>query len=432
MRTLVRFMAGGFVPVVMVLVAAVSFSAAQAQAPRDVMETVRVPSALRVLKLPFGDPNFFPLAVWLQDPKNASRYKAAGVNIYVGLWKGPTEKQLAGLRKVGMPVICEFNAVAVKRLKDPLIIGWLQEDEPDICHAHRWEDLRNREKPGTTIGAWRPPTHPDEMIRNYKLIKAIDPVRPVYVGFSLAVVYPDCPARANRRNHPEDFPEYMKGADIVGFDIYPGVHQYKKAAAKYWTVPKGVRNLVEWAKGEKTVWVTIEAMKPRLDHSPHSFKAEVWMSIIYGATGINYYVHQNASGRGPIPFIEASVFEDPEMLKTFTATNKLITSLAPVLNSPTVAGGAKVTSSVPASEEVAAAGLDPIAAAVKTHAGATYLFSVRMENSPATATFQVKGLPKKVRAEVIGEGRTIEITDGRFTDEFKPLEVHIYKIPAAD
>ena len=44
---------------------------------------------------PLNDPNFFPLAVWLQSPNNAAKYKAAGINTYVGLWRGPTEEQLA-------------------------------------------------------------------------------------------------------------------------------------------------------------------------------------------------------------------------------------------------------------------------------------------------------------------------------------------------
>jgi hypothetical protein len=40
-------------------------------------------------------PDFFPLAVWLQNPANAARYKIAGINLCVGLWRGPIEQQLA-------------------------------------------------------------------------------------------------------------------------------------------------------------------------------------------------------------------------------------------------------------------------------------------------------------------------------------------------
>lgn len=377
---------------------------------------------------PPSDPDFFPLAVWLQPARRAKDYKEAGVNIYIGQWKGPTEKQLELLRQANMPLICDMNEVGLKHLDDKLIIGWLQPDEPDIAHAHLWEELRNREKPSETFGAYRPPYHPDEIRERYLLMKAVDPTRPVFVSLSLAVVYGDAAARGNRKNHNEDYPAYLKGLDIVAFDIYPGIHQHPPAAAKYWTVAKGVKNLLAYADGKRPVWVDIEAMKPYKDHNPHTFKAEVWMAIIHGAMGINYYVHQNASGRAPIPSIEDSVFVDSEMLAAFTATNRLVTSLARVINSPTVEGAVRVASSVPASEEVAAAGLEPIAAMVKRHGGATYLFTVRMENSSARGTFQVTGLAAKATAKVLGENRMVDIRGGRFEDDFGGMDVHLYKI----
>ncbi len=43
--------------------------------------------------------SFFPIAVWLQSPVNASRFQSAGINLYVGLWKGPTPEQLNQLQK---------------------------------------------------------------------------------------------------------------------------------------------------------------------------------------------------------------------------------------------------------------------------------------------------------------------------------------------
>ena len=48
---------------------------------------------------PPANANDFPIAVWLQDPaRTPGRYKAAGINLYVGLWQGPTEDQLAELK----------------------------------------------------------------------------------------------------------------------------------------------------------------------------------------------------------------------------------------------------------------------------------------------------------------------------------------------
>src|SRR5947207_8872301 len=78
-----------------------------------------------------ADPSFFPIAVWLQDPANASKYKDVGINVYVGLWRGPTEKQLAELKKHDIRVICRQNAVGLQHKDDPTILAWMHNDEPD-------------------------------------------------------------------------------------------------------------------------------------------------------------------------------------------------------------------------------------------------------------------------------------------------------------
>src|SRR5688572_27433227 len=69
-----------------------------------------------------SDPNYFPIAVWLQSPHNATAYKAAGINLYVGLWQGPTEAQLAALKAAEMPVICEQNEVGLAHKSDKIIV----------------------------------------------------------------------------------------------------------------------------------------------------------------------------------------------------------------------------------------------------------------------------------------------------------------------
>ena len=93
----------------------------------------------------------FPIAVWLQDPRNAGRSKAAGINVYVGLWKGPTEAQLAALKSAGMPVICHQNEVGLKSANRDIILAWMHGDEPDNAQA----------KPG---GGYGPPILPARIV----------------------------------------------------------------------------------------------------------------------------------------------------------------------------------------------------------------------------------------------------------------------------
>ena len=78
-----------------------------------------------------ADPGYFPIAVWLQSPAKAAAYKAAGINLYVALWQGPTAEQLAQLKAAGMPVFVEQTPTALKFIDDPTIVGWMHGDEPD-------------------------------------------------------------------------------------------------------------------------------------------------------------------------------------------------------------------------------------------------------------------------------------------------------------
>jgi len=107
------------------------------------------------------------------------------------------------------------------------------------------------------------------------------------------------------------------------------------------------------------------------------------------------------------------------MLAAVTQINRQIRQLAPVLNSPTIPDGAEVTSTNP---EV------PVHTMVKHYGSDVYIFAVGMRNAPTKAVFRVKGLSGKATAEVVGEDRRIPVVNGRFEDDFKPYDVHIYRI----
>jgi hypothetical protein len=356
-----------------------------------------------------SDPNFFPLTVWLQNPKNAAKYRAAGINVYVGLYRGPTDEQLAELKREGMRVICSQNQNALSHKDDPTIIGWMHGDEPDNAQPRR--DGQE---------GWGPPIPPERIVENYRRIKANDPARPVLLNLGQGVAWDKWHGRGVRTNHPEDYPEYVKGCDIASFDIYPACHEHPDVAGKLWMVADGVRRLKQWAGPQRRVWNCIECThidNPKAKATPQQVKAEVWMSLVRGSTGIIYFVHQFKP-----TFIEAGLLADPEMLAGVTQVNQQIHELAPVLNSPTLENGAKVES---ANAEV------PVEAMVKRHNGATYLFAVGMRGAATTAKFQVPSVPKDVEVEVLGEDRTVKLSGGAFEDEFQPWDVHLYRIAAA-
>jgi CTP-dependent riboflavin kinase len=55
---------------------------------------------------------------------------------------------------------------------------------------------------------------------------------------------------------------------------------------------------------------------------------------------------------------------------------------------------------------------------------------VNLRNKAARGTFNLRIPANGTTAEVIGESRGIAITGKTFSDEFKPYEVHLYKVRA--
>ena len=365
-------------------------------------ESISTSSVARWTNGPLADPNFFPIAVWLQNPQNAGRYKAAGINIYVGLWRGPNDEQLRLLREAGLNLVCDQNDFALQHKDDKTIIAWMHGDEPDNAQARRNE-------PG-----YGPPIKPEVIQQNYQRLHANDPSRPVLLNLGQGVAYDNYIGRGVRRNHPEDYPEYIKGCDIVSFDIYPVVNESKEVAGKLEFVPRGVERLVKWSGG-KPVWNCIECTRSsntETKATPEQVRSEIWMALIHGSRGLIYFVHQFKPN-----FREAALLDDPEMLVAVTAINKQIKELAPLLNSPTIHDLLEVKTAKPEA---------PIATMVKKQGKDVYIFSVAMRNSPTDAEFRIKTEAKS--AEVIGEARKVQISNGVFKETFKGYEPHIYRV----
>ena len=269
---------------------------------------------------------FSRLLFGCKEPANAVRFHNAGINTYVGLWEGPTEEQLAALKKSDMRVICEQNKVALRHLSDPTIIGWMHGDEPDNA-----QDL-----PGG-IGHG-PPIAPEKVITDYHRIQTADPSRPVMLNLGQGVAWDGWYGRGARGHHPEDYPEYVKGCDIASFDIYPVNHDSKEVSNNLWFVANGVKRLVQWTGGEKPVWNCIECTRiGKVDRkpTPQQVRCEVWMSLVHGSRGLIYFVHQFKP-----KFREAALLDDSDMLAAVTALNRQIAELAPVLNSPSITNAA--------------------------------------------------------------------------------------------
>jgi hypothetical protein len=348
---------------------------------------------------PSSDPSFFPLAVWVQEPKLAQDYKAIGINTYVGA--DGTREELDLLREAGIRAICHQSSRTLQFRDDPTIAGWMHGDEPDNA----------QEAPG---GGYGPGIPPQKIIDDYHRVQANDPTRPVLLNLGQQVANDEW---IGRGCEVTAYPEYVKGGDIVSFDVYPVVGLDKPNGEDYlWYDAKGVDRLRRWGGGNKIVWNCIETTRiSDLDHkpTPHQVRAEVWMSLIHGSMGIIYFCHQFKPQED-----DAALLTDKEMSGGVRAINEQILSLAPALNSPTIQDGAVVTTMNP---------VVPIDLMVKEYGGATYVCAVGMRNAETTGRFRITGV-RSGTVEVVGEGRTLTLEGREFRDAFKPYDVHIYKI----
>jgi len=352
---------------------------------------------------PPTDPGFFPIGVWLQDPELAPQYQDAGMNMYVGLWQGPTEEQLDTLAAAEMYVICHQNETALDHPRNDIIIAWLQQDEPD--NAQPLED-----------GGYGPPVPPEEIVRRYETKRERDPTRPVHLNLGQGVAWDGWIGRGERTNHPEDYPEYIKGCDIVSFDIYPVASPRDEVQGQLWRVAHGVERLMEWSEPEQPVWSFVEASGIHTGNvaSPAEIRSQVWMALVHGAVGILYFVHEWEPA-----FNASALLDDEETLEGVTALNHQLAGLAPVLNSPTVEGRLTVTAEP---EDT------PLTAMLKEYDGDAYIFAVVMRDAPVTAAFTLDGVSSgEVHVEETGESLSIE--GGRFEEPLDGYETRLYRIP---
>jgi hypothetical protein len=350
------------------------------------------------------DRSFFPIGVWMQQPQNAAAFKAMGVNTFVGLWQPPTAERLALLQAHGLHVIVEQGPEALALKASPVIRAWMHIDEPDNAQADG-------------KGGFGDCLLPEAIVQRYQEMRTLDATRPVYLGFGQAVANPYWFGRGRKCSAiaPEEYYRAAsKGADIVAFDIYPVAEaRQPHVMGRLQLVGQGVRNLKRWAPAGTPVWADIETThinNPARRPTPKEVASEVWMAIINGATGIDYFVHEwKPSVR------EDAVFRYPDVVEELRRLNAQIQDLAPLLNGPTI------------ENEVTVEARAEIAHMVKREGAATYIFAVNMEKRLTHAKVTI-GSEAPAQIVVVGENRTVDAVNGAFEDRFGEYEVHIYRL----
>ena len=349
-----------------------------------------------------SDPNFFPITVWLQTPSShATAFKNVGVNIFSGFTSSTlTTSNLSAVQSNGMGALIEDQSTALSSTftsYQGVMKGWLQQDEPD-----------NAQPDGN--GGYGPCVDPSTIVNIYNQFKAADPTRPVILNLGQGVANINYTGRGSACHARTDmYPQYAQGADILSFDVYPINDGYPITY-----IADGVDNLLNWGGG-KPVWAFIETTPQDSGNpkpTPDEIKAEVWLALTHGASGIQYFCHIFTP-----TFDEKGCLDDAAVSSAMSGIDSQIASLAPVLNSPTITGQASVSSA------------SRIDYALKRYNGDTYLLTVSPNSTSASATFSISGLGNQT-VSVIDESRTLTMSGGSFQDGFGAYGVHLYQLAA--
>lgn len=350
---------------------------------------------------------FFPIMSWAQPSKNYKQLQQLGMNTHCGD-VDPAAADAAGCYAV-------TNSKRISQVLNDNILGMIFDDEPDMPKGKGAEA--------------KPRQMPEQVAEKVNGIRAENPNRLLFMTFTGHFTKEESTYPAEFR--AKNYPEYVKNADVVGFDIYP-IYGSGYPAHLNW-VGNGVTELRGFA-GTRPVYTWIETSKgsqwmtyeKQPDVLPMHTRNEVWQAIINGATAIGYFTHvwkPEFKEYGPTP----------EMTKELTRLNAQLTRLAPAI----LSGPAKTKIGMTLGENL------KCSFKATKYQGSTYIFAENNDLGPGAekakqfdpifpgkgrAVFTIAGLKHGTKIEVVDEQRTIIAEDGKFADEFAPLAEHIYKL----
>ncbi len=383
---------------------------------------------------PFNDKNFFPIGITSLQSQYAESVKDAGINIVLAVNSVLTAADLQQFKAANLYLIGSLNKIDPSLWDNDIIVGWNNGYKPDIFQRfERWGTMEKIGKAWPHIrrareewGKYGPPIPVIDIQKKYQSIKKTDSSRPVWTHLSQVVAFPNnhnYEARGFRQGHREDYAEYMKGCDIVSFDFFSYSFPNEVTQKKIWLLANGVDNLYKWSNGQKVVWGFVETTRAYRNGEippPEIIKAQVWMQIIHGATGIVYY----ADGYDQFgQRIENALLIDSSRLAVLKEINSQIHRLSSIINTPNISNKARIELH---QEDVS------IDFVVKQSGKWLYIFSVAMRPMNNRATFHLNGLTADTQIEVIGQNRSIHAQAGRFSDNFQPYQVNLYKLKLQD
>ncbi len=353
-------------------------------------------------------------------PKTADPFAELARNGYNYAHAGFDKAQLDAAEKNGIKVWLSTGAVdekdsvkSIARIKElvtkykdhPALLIWEIADEP----AFTWNSAEAR-------------VSPQKMKRTYDLIKSIDDSHAVFTNHAPV-------------NLISTMKKYNSSQDVVAVDVYPVIPHGIVPSYAIWPdglqgdllnpyisqVGEYIDKMKKVVNDSKPVFAVLqgfswEMLKPEAERDTamilyptyEQSRFMVFDAIVHGANGIliwgTNYTPQPSEFMDDLNQVTRELAEMQNILSARTTRNSI--------KKEYIETGHSVD-----------AGVEFI---TKKVGGKTYIISVNSDKNPVKITFS--GLNGFKIAKVLKEGKTINIADGKFTESYRPFDVHLYEL----
>jgi hypothetical protein len=379
----------------------------------------------------FDNPAVYPISVFDQtlgyngsswDPASLSSYHNEGVNGFISLYNGFNQAMMNSIQSDNMWV---FDSSAPSYASPMTGLQWFDEaDGINQCGNMPSGSLLGQSVPCSTgyYGGAPSASQIGQITSDLHGAQgAGDPTRAVYGNYTGGNIAWPTPPNANSA-------AYVNAVDIASFDDYIITGGYDPDH-NLWRQYDDVQNTRAEANYSHPIWGYIEAGNPETSGSwsgitptPAMETAEAWNMVIGGARGITWFDHSFCSCGGMPQSSDTLIDPNPywaPLQAAVKAWDQEVASLAPVINSPS------------ANSYVTHTGSMNVMAKYASSQNSFYVFAAPRFNSSQNITYTVAG-GYTGPVTVVNENRTVQATNGQFTDNVAgQTAVHVYQIPNA-
>lgn len=272
----------------------------------------------------------------------------------------------------------DFVAERVGKLMGhPALLAWYLFDEPDLPHQY---------------------VSPDQLRGQYQLIHALDPTHPVIVTVAQRNMMPD---------YHDSYDVYWSMDYATPAANVENYEWHRKALRP--GVP--IMSIVHCYDGKQRADGESKPDPAKFQPDGRMMRANAFMMIAHNSSGLGWWWW----GQGSNTFL--TVAHVPEAWAALKQTVADIRVLEPVLTSP---APVRMWIEQPAEGQ-------EVHCWEKKLADRTVIITVNRDPQPCRAKI-VSPCLKGGNVKVLFEDRTVAAEQGSLTDEFKPLEVHVYEV----